>query len=117
MEKTKDQKDLQAILEISVAARNEAYSLFSRRLDTRRNHDSFIALRDAFNLLNDATTLLKKAVEGATDSRASSDITVAEEIMIRSGRAIIVSGDEARLDGTPPKDGPGTATIVDFPRK
>lgn len=117
MGKTKDQKDLQAILEISVAARNEAYSLFSRRLDTRRNHDSFIALRDAFNLLNDATALLKKAVEGATDTRASSKITVMDEIMVRSGRAVIVSGYEARQDSTQPEEAPGTATIVDFPQK
>ncbi|HLO61723.1 MAG TPA: hypothetical protein VK165_02035 [Azonexus sp.] len=117
MGKTKDQKDLQAILEISVAARNEAYSLFSRRLDTRRNHDSFIALRDAFNLLNDTTALLKKAVDGATDTRASSDITVMDEIMIRSGRAVMVSDNESRKDGKQPEDGPGTATIVDFPQK
>lgn len=117
MGKTKDQKDLQAILDISAHARSEAYSLFSRRLDTRRNHDSFIALRDAFNLLNDATALLKKAVEGATDTRASSDITVTEEIMVRSGRAIIVSGDEDGHDGNHPGDGRGMATIVEFPKK
>ncbi|HLO63285.1 MAG TPA: hypothetical protein VK165_10025 [Azonexus sp.] len=117
MGKTKDQKDLQAILDISVQARNEAYSLFSRRLDTKRNHDSFIALRDAFNLLNDATALLRRAVDGATDTKASSDITVMDEIMVRSGRAVIVSGDEARQDGTQPEDGPWTATIVDFPKK
>lgn len=117
MGKTKDQKDLQAILDISAHARNEAYSLFSRRLDTRRNHDSFIALRDAFNLLNDATALLKKAVEGATDTRASSDITVTEEIMVRSGRAVMVSDNESRKDGRQPDDGATTARIVDFPRK
>lgn len=117
MGKTKDQKDLQAILDISVQARNEAYSLFSRRLDSKRNHDSFIALRDAFNLLNDAASLLQKAVEGATETRASSDITVMDEIMIRSGRATIVADDEDRQAGTQPEDGPGMATIVDLPRK
>jgi len=42
MRKTKDQKDLQNILDETAVACDHAYSLFSRRLDTCRNVDSFI---------------------------------------------------------------------------
>lgn len=114
MRKTKDQKDLQAVLKAATDARDAAYSLFSRRLDTRRNLDSFIALRDAFNSLKMACAQLQQSVDLATEAKSSDQNTVMEEIMVRSGRMIIV--DEPEKAGDPTSQA-GPATILDFPKK
>jgi hypothetical protein len=90
MKATKDQKDLNEVLAFATEARDEAYSLFSRRLDTQRNVESFIGLRDAFMLLKDACDTLQKAALGATETKSSNKLSVANEIMVRSGRATVV---------------------------
>lgn len=114
MRKTKDQKDLQAVLKAATDARDAAYSLFSRRLDTRRNLNSFIALRDAFNSLKTACTQMQQAVDQATEAKSSDKNTVMEEIMVRSGRMVIVDDPEKPDD---PIRQAGPATILDFPKK
>jgi len=48
MRRTKDQRDLEEVLATAREARDIAYKLFGRRLDTQRNVNSFILLRDSF---------------------------------------------------------------------
>lgn len=115
--KTKDQRDLAEILSLTKEAEQDAYSLFSRRLDTRRNVESFIALRDAFNLLKDAAALLQQAVDGATESRASGDLSVMDEIMVRSGRISMVENEEAEPGGGRSDSLLEGAEILEFSKK
>ncbi len=82
----KDQKDLQSILDLAQEAAGAAYNLMSRRLDTRRNVESFILLQDAFNKLKAACDTLQDAKDKAIDKKATSSTSVMEEIMIRAGR-------------------------------
>lgn len=111
MRKTKDQRDLQAILDLTNEAKDAAYSLFARRLDTRRNIESFILLRNAFNLLKDACEALRNAEAKATDVKTSSPTSVNEEILIRSGRATIEDSSEET------KQAPTQAVVLPFPGK
>jgi len=91
-------------------ARDAAFSLFSRRLDTQRNVDSFILLRDAFNLMRRSCEALNAAIDKATETRSSDQNDVATEIMVRSGRARIVTEDK---QPAPRKPG----IVVPFPPK
>ena len=111
MRRTKDQKEIGDVLELARAAEFAAYSLFSRRLDTRRNIDSFILLRDAFKMLEQARKTLHEAEAKAIDSKASSETSVMDEIMIRSGRMEIVDGSDERLQM------PVEAVVLPFPKK
>lgn len=111
MSKTKDQRDLQAVLVLAKEASDAAYSLFSRRLDTRRNIESFILLRDAFNMLKDACEALREAEDKATDTKASSQTSVSDEILIRSGRATIVG------EGDEPDRPQSACQVLPFPSK
>jgi hypothetical protein len=81
---------LERILQRAQDARDGAFDLFARRVDTRRNVDSFILLRDAFNRLNDACNLLDQAMKKATEAKSSDQNSVADEIMVRSGRMRIL---------------------------
>ncbi len=85
MRKTKDQKDLSEVLVSAQNARDAAHSLFGRRLDTRRNVGSFIALCEAFNRLKDACDVIEKAIEQATETKSSDQNSVSLEIMVRKG--------------------------------
>lgn len=97
MRRTKDQKELHEILMLANEARDNAYSLFSRRLDTRRNVDSFILLGNAFNLLKQACNALQEAESKAIETKATAQVGVLDEIMIRTGRAKIVDEDRCAL--------------------
>lgn len=117
MRTTKDQRDLAEILTLAAQAKDAAFSLFSRNLDSRRNVESFIDLRDAFNLLKDAAALLQQAVDGATETRASGGLSVMDEIMVRSGWVSIVASDEAEPGGGRSDCRPEGAEILEFPKK
>src|ERR1700730_8488145 len=111
MRRTKDQRDLEQILEYARDARDVAYSLFSRRLDTQRNVNLFILLRDAFVNLKEACELLENAVAQATEMKSSDQNSVMEEIGVRSGTIkIIREGEQNSL----PRRGP-KARVLRFP--
>ena len=96
MRSTKDQKELHEILMLANKVMDNAYSLFSRRLDTRRNVDSFVLLGDAFNLLKQACNALQEAESKVPETKATAQVGVLDEIMVRTGRAKIVDeGSEA----------------------
>jgi methyl-accepting chemotaxis protein len=107
---TRDQRQLREILMLAEEARDAAYSLFSRRLDTQRNVDSFILLRDAFNLMRRSCETLNAAIDKATETRSSDQNDVATEIMVRSGRARVIIEDERPAPRKP-------GTVVPFPPK
>lgn len=111
MRKTKDQKDLLEILALTQAASDAAYSLLSRRLDARRNIDSFIRLRDAFNMLKGACEALQESENKATDSKATSQTSVMDEILIRCGRMKVIDESDEIADSATP--GP----VLPFPEK
>jgi hypothetical protein len=90
VKRTKDQRDLDEVLTYSIEARNVAYDLFRRRLDTQRNVNSFILLRDAFVLLKEACERLDDAVKQATEAKSSDQLSVTDEIGVRSGRLKII---------------------------
>lgn len=113
MRKTKDQRELSAILAQAITARDSAYSLFSRRLDTQQNVESFIGLRDALVLLRQACEVLESAVDEAIEDKSSQQNSVMDEIMGRSGKAVIVQDDEYQKSSNPK----GPALILDFPKK
>jgi hypothetical protein len=92
MKTTKDQRDLTKVLELAIEARDAAYALFSKRLDTQRNVDSFIGLRDAFNALKTACEILESSVVQATAVKAADQYSLMTEIMVRSGRATVIEG-------------------------
>lgn len=94
MRKTKDQKELQDIFALATDARDAAYSLFSRRLDTQRNVESFIGLIESFNLLKAACEILQTAVDRATETKSSNQYSVCLEIAIRNGSAIVIQNSE-----------------------
>ena len=111
MRRTKDQIEIGHIIELAKAAELAAYSLFSRRLDAQRNIDSFLLLREAFKMLEEAREVLEEAEFRARDSKASSETTVMEEILIRGGRLSIVDrGDE-------PAQMLVEAVVLPFPKK
>lgn len=110
MRKTKDQRELQDILALATDAMDEAYSLFSRRLDTQRNVESFIGLKDAFNLMKSACDVLQAAIDQATETRSSDQNSVMDEIMVRSGR-MTIARDADELGATKK---PGT--VLPFPK-
>ena len=111
MRRTKDQKELHEILVLATEARDSAYSLFSRRLDTRRNVDSFVFLGDAFNLLKQACSALQEAESKATETKATAQVGVLDEIMIRTGKAKIVDDDSDGGSGS--RQTPGV--VLPFP--
>jgi hypothetical protein len=96
VKRTKDQRDLDEVLTYVTEARNVAYDLFRRRLDTQRNVNSFILLRDAFVLLREACDRLEDAVKQATELKSSDQLSVADEIGVRSGRPKVVSETEGK---------------------
>ena len=110
MRKTKDQKELHDVLALAIEARDAAYSLFSRRLDTQRNVESFIGLRDAFNLLKDACEVLQTALDQATEVKSSDQNSVIDEIFVRSGRATVVR--DSKEFSTPAK----LAVVLQLPK-
>lgn len=108
MRRTRDQRDLEEVLEFARDARGVAYDLFRRRYDTRRNVDSFILLRDALVRLERSCVLLERSVEKATELKSSDQNSVSEEIGVRSGRL--------RIEDEPQKTR-GPASILPFRRK
>lgn len=110
MRKTKDQKDLQAILDLTKEASDAAYSLFSRRLDTQRNVESIMLLCDAVNHLEDACKALQEAEAKATETKSSSQSGALTEIMLKSGRMKLVDGNHESTDDR-------SADILPFTRK
>ncbi|RZI41524.1 hypothetical protein EGT07_18255 [Herbaspirillum sp. HC18] len=110
MRQTKDQRDLAKVLIYATEARDVAYDLFSRRVDTRRNVNSFILLRDAFILMRQACELLDAAAKQAMESKSSDQLCVADEIGVRSGRLKIVAETEAKA-----RLGDTRADVLSFP--
>jgi hypothetical protein len=108
MGRTKDQRDLEQVLEHVRDARDVAYGLFRRRLDTQRNVNAFILLRDAFVCLKEACELLEEATKTASELKSSDQNSVIDEIGVRSGRLKIVGKPERE---SPPR---GKASVLLF---
>lgn len=110
MRKTKDQRELHGLLVLAEEVTAAAYSLFSRRLDTRRNVESTMLLCDAVNHLEKACKALQDAEAKATETKSNSQFGALTEIMLKSGRMKLVGGNNESTDDR-------SADILPFTRK
>jgi len=110
MRRTKDQRDLEQVLGYAQEAQGAAYDLFRRRLDTQRNVNSFILLRDALIQLKEACELIERSIELATELKPSDQNSVMDEIGVRSGMLIVATNDEIEK-----RHGGKKAAVLPFP--